>query len=87
MKWISIRKQKPPLDTQVLIFQHSKYGTDIRIAEYVEIPNKLLPKFGSHVKREKDGTVITTFPVDISLMIILNDLTKFVDHYQKCLFR
>ena len=62
--WISIRKQKPPLDTPILIFQRRKYGTTIKIAEYVEIPRKKLPKFGSAIQREKDGVVYSGYPED-----------------------
>lgn len=64
MKWISIRKQKPPLDTPVLIFQRRRFGAGIKIAEYVEIPRKKLPKFGSRIEREKDGTVYSGYPED-----------------------
>ncbi|KKN21397.1 hypothetical protein LCGC14_0925820 [marine sediment metagenome] len=64
MKWISIRKQKPPLDTKVLIFQRFKHGSIIKIGEYVEIPNKKLSKFGSRIQREEDGIVCAGYPLD-----------------------
>lgn len=62
--WISIRKQKPKLDTPVLIFQQFKFGDAIKIAEFVEIPRKIKPKFGSRIEREKDGTVYGGYPED-----------------------
>ncbi len=61
MKWISIRKQKPPLDTPILIFKRQKYGTTIRIGEYVRPHNKGLPKFGSNIERD-NGIVYGGYP-------------------------
>jgi len=62
MNWISIRKLKPPLDVKVLIFQQFKYGVTIKIAEFVRLHNKRLPKFGSRMEREEDGTVYSGYP-------------------------
>ena len=60
-KWISIRKQKPPLDTPVLVFQRFKHGTIIRIAELVIPFNCGLPKFGIDIQRD-EGLVYGGFP-------------------------
>jgi len=64
MKWISLRKQKPPLDTPILIFKRYRYGTIIKIAEFVRPFNKGLPKFGSHIEREENGTVYSGYLED-----------------------
>jgi len=62
--WISIRKQKPPLDTEILVFEKFKYGTNMYIAEYVRPFNKKRPVFGIDIEREEDGTVYGGFPLE-----------------------
>ena len=64
MNWINIRKQKPPQDTEILVFQQFKYGTHIKIAEYVRPFNKKRLVFGVNTKREENGYVYGGFPLD-----------------------
>jgi len=64
LKWISIRKQKPPLDTEVLVFQKFPYGTDIKIAEFVRPFNKKRPVFGIGIERDENGYVYDGFPLE-----------------------
>jgi len=64
MNWVNIRKQKPPLDTPILVFRRFKYGVGIEIAEYVRPFNKKRPVFGIHIEREKDGYVYGGFPLE-----------------------
>ena len=64
MKWISVRKQKPPLDTEILVFQRYPHGTDIKKGEYIRPRNKKRPVFGCDIEREKDGYVYGGFPLE-----------------------
>jgi hypothetical protein len=64
MNWISIKKQKPPLDTPVLVFEQRKYGTTITIAEYVRPFDKKRPVFGINIQREKSGYVYGGLSLD-----------------------
>lgn len=61
--WIPIKKMKPPLDTEVLVFQFRPFGTDIRIAEYIRLYGVGKARFGVNLSREKDGTVYSGFPI------------------------
>ena len=77
MTWISLRKQKPPLDTPILVFQRYRYGTHIKIVEYVRPHGKGLPKFGSAIEREKDGTVYGGYPEEnVTHWMLLPDPPK-----------
>lgn len=62
MKWINKKKQKPPLNTPILAFLQFKYGTLIRIVEYVIPMGKKRAVFGSSIQREEDGTVYGGYP-------------------------
>lgn len=64
MKWIPIKRQKPPLDTPVLVHQLFNYGTDIKIAEYVRLYGIRKPQFADNLDRESDGTVYGGYPVN-----------------------
>jgi len=64
MKWINVKKQKPPIDTLVLVYQRFKYGADIKIGEYVRPGNKKRPVFGMYIQRDKNGYVYGGYPLD-----------------------
>jgi len=64
MKWVNIKTRKPPMDTEVLVFQRFRYGTHIKIAEYVRPFDKKRPVFGVDIRREKSGYVYGGFPLD-----------------------
>lgn len=64
MEWINVKKEKPPLDTPIMVFERFKYGDDIKIAEYVRPFNKKRPVFGIHIKREDNGYVYGGYPLD-----------------------
>ena len=84
MKWVNIKKQKPPLDTEVLIFQLFKYGTHIKIAEFVKPFNKKRPVFGTHIKREENGYVYSGFPEEnVTHWMPLPEPPKFRKPYNK----
>jgi hypothetical protein len=63
-KWINVRKQKPPLDTPILLFVRYKYNPIIYIGEYVIPPYKKRPKFATNIFRASNGTLRGGFPLE-----------------------
>ena len=78
MAWISVRKEKPPLDTEILIAQKFKFGYHIRIAEYVEVPGRKIPKFGTAIQRDENGEVYQGYPHEnVTHWMLLPALPKY----------
>jgi hypothetical protein len=64
MKWISVKKQKPPLNTRILLFIRYKYEPIIYIGEYLIPPGyKKRAVFATNVTRYKDGSIDNGFPL------------------------
>jgi hypothetical protein len=83
MNWTNVKKQKPPLDTKILVLERFKYGTLIYIAEYIKYRHYKRPIFGSNIEREKDGTVYNGFPLEnVTHWMLLPESPKFTKPYK-----
>jgi len=55
IKWVNVRKQKPPLDTPILLYVRYRYGSIVYIGEYVIPPNyKKRAIFATNIRRGQD---------------------------------
>jgi len=63
-KWINVRTSKPPIDTEILVFQRFRHGTHIKIAEYVRPFGRGRPVFSVNISREKNGDVYSGYPLN-----------------------
>lgn len=72
MKWISLKKEKPPPDTPILVFRHGWDITHTRHWQHIEIAEYVLPPrykkrmvFGMNITRGREtGKVRDGFPLD-----------------------
>jgi len=69
-KWIRLRKQKPPVDTPILVFRQGyditgeRYWSHTEIAEYIKPPYRKRFLFAVNLRRDKEGVVYEGFALD-----------------------
>lgn len=82
--WISVKKQKPPLDTKILVFERLRYGNLVYIGEYIKYRHYKRPLFATNIEREKDGTIYGGYPLEyVTHWMPLPEPPKFKISYIK----